>query len=126
MRSLAKRERRLSVLDLEQLKVRRSALPASDLDELLEFDALIAEVEHLREELGRAKRPIPIELLLAFTRRLVIDGVPSGDALVLCFYAAQADTGASDEEMERLKEAIRKERKTHPQELKGFYPDDDF
>ena len=62
---------------------------------------------------------IPVELLVAFTRRLVQNTV-TGDALYLSLLAAQSDVGASKEDVARMWDVVNKEHARNSVWPKGF------
>jgi hypothetical protein len=69
---------------------------------------------------GRTEEAIPVELLLAFTRALILEGM-STDKVSLALYAAQKATGAPDEVIEKFKKAILQEIETYSPWPKGFF-----
>ena len=85
--------------------------------ELVHRRGLLLESEQRPDE--DAGQAPPIELLIAFTRRLIHIS-PSGDRLKLAMYGARADVGASDEDVDAFWAAILGEMDQSPWP-KGFF-----
>lgn len=73
----------------------------------------------VRSEGARAHSAARVDLLVAFTRALIRHH-PSGDAIMLSLYHAQHETGASDEEVAVMTEAVLGEAAQSPWP-KGFF-----
>ena len=65
--------------------------------------------DELVEERADPRPQVRPELVLAFMRALIRNTM-NGDVIALCLMSARRQTGASDEEIQLLTEAIRNER----------------
>jgi len=77
---------------------------------------LIDPVQHLED--GSPRQNVNYELMLEFVRALVRN-TSSGDVIMLSIYAARSRSGASDEEVSLLIDAIE-----HEQSRLAAYPED--